>query len=90
MSNYRTEACYCEAFFGLKRNELDKECLMEPFYDPQAILRILRSPERTEPASVVMLLKSLILPPLHDLIKPLRQGIKRWFFVEAVHPIKNG
>ena len=61
---------------------------MQSLYDPQDILKILRLPEQAKPTSVFMLLKSLVLPPLDDKIKHLRQGIKRWFFIKTVHPLK--
>jgi len=62
MSEHRKDAC-CEDLWALKRDELDKECLMQTLYDPQDILKILRSPEQAKSASVFMLLKSLVLHP---------------------------
>lgn len=58
---------------------------MQPLYDPQDILKILRLPEQAKPVSVFRLLSSLLLPPLHY----LRQ-VESWFCIKTINPVKTG
>ncbi len=63
---------------------------MQTVYDPQNILKILRLPEDAKPTSVFLLLKSLALPLVDYFRKYFSQWMKRWFFIETVHPSKIG
>ena len=57
---------------------------MQALYDPQDILKILRSPEKTESASVFVRLKNLVLAPFHYL-----KQLESWFYMKTTDFLKT-
>ncbi len=58
---------------------------MQPLYDPQDILNILRSPEQTKSPSVFIRLKSLALQSSHHL-----KQAESWVCMKTICPLKTG